>query len=312
LALEGGGDKGAYQVGVIQGFVKNLQPEEVAYDFIVGVSAGALNTAFFSQFAQGNETAAAAALANIWLTAPVSSLMVQWPGSYLQGLLFENSLLDGSALYPWLSSIVKEEPLRKVSVGATNEDLGIFQDFDETIGYPTFVEATLASSAFPVFIPNRQLFNHSMMDGGCIINVDVFHGIERCLNLTGGDESQVIIDTILLSGSYIPYLNASNSKTYSVLSRAQGISSADAYLWYLYNAQLAYPGVNFRYTVLPTQTLPGGLIPLDFDQKDMIEMMNQGMQDAEDIINGNRLSTQEIVQLYMSKRNSRITYPRSQ
>lgn len=50
LALRGGGTKGAYEVGVLKGFLKNLKPEDVAYDVIVGVSIGGLNAATLSLY----------------------------------------------------------------------------------------------------------------------------------------------------------------------------------------------------------------------------------------------------------------------
>ena len=309
LALEGGGDKGAYQVGAIQALVENLPPVEVAYNFITGVSAGALNACMMSQFAQGNETAAAAKLRDSWLNAPVSTLLQQWPGGYIQGL-FENSLFDGGNMLTWVESLVTQAPLRNVTVGSTNEDLGIFQDFNETIGYDDFVVSCLASSAFPVFLPNRELLGYTMMDGGCIINIDVFTAVEQCLSITGGDESQVIVDSVLLSGSYVQHVNAANFTTWEVMDRTRSITSADSYIWYLYNAMLAYPGVNFRYTILPTTTLPGGLIPLNFNQKDMLEMMAMGVSDAEKIIAGNSV-TLDVVNLYMGKRTTRRPYSSS-
>ena len=58
LVLEGGGDKGAYQVGGIRGLVENLPPKESMYDVISGVSIGAINAVGFSFFEKGDEEAA--------------------------------------------------------------------------------------------------------------------------------------------------------------------------------------------------------------------------------------------------------------
>jgi hypothetical protein len=309
--MEGGGDKGAYQVGVLEGLAKLLPADEVAYDFIVGVSAGALNACIMSQFPQGNETQAAAYMAQIWLSTSVGSILKQWPGSYVQGVLFENSLLDGSGMYPWILNLVPHEPVRNIIVGATNENLGLFQDFNQSIGYPNFAEACLASSAYPGFLPNRQLLNQTYMDGGCIINIDIFKAVEACLDLTDGDESQVIVDSILLSGSNIPEVNASSFTTWSVMERARGISSSDSYLWYLYNAMLAYPEVDFRYTFIPSQPLPSELIPLNFNLKNTEEMLAIGNSDAQKMVNGQSGSTQTLVDEYVSKRSSRIAFARS-
>lgn len=54
LAMSGGGSKGAYEVGVLWGLVKNdPNPEKYKWDVITGVSAGALNTAIVTGFAPG-------------------------------------------------------------------------------------------------------------------------------------------------------------------------------------------------------------------------------------------------------------------
>jgi predicted acylesterase/phospholipase RssA len=57
LALSGGANKGAYEAGVIWGLVNALTPEEVRWDVVTGVSAGAMNAAGMSIFEVGNEVA---------------------------------------------------------------------------------------------------------------------------------------------------------------------------------------------------------------------------------------------------------------
>jgi NTE family protein len=53
LSLMGGGAKGAYEVGVLQGLLKVMDPFEMRYDVVTGVSIGALNGAFFSLYKPG-------------------------------------------------------------------------------------------------------------------------------------------------------------------------------------------------------------------------------------------------------------------
>ena len=42
LALRGGGVHGSFEVGVLKAFVENLDPIDVRYDIVSGVSIGAL------------------------------------------------------------------------------------------------------------------------------------------------------------------------------------------------------------------------------------------------------------------------------
>lgn len=51
--MEGGGDLGAYEAGVIYGLINNLDAESVKWDILSGVSVGAMNSAGFASFPIG-------------------------------------------------------------------------------------------------------------------------------------------------------------------------------------------------------------------------------------------------------------------
>jgi predicted acylesterase/phospholipase RssA len=55
LALRGGGVHGAYEVGALQAFVQELDPLDIHYDHLSGVSVGALNAAFIAMHPPGDE-----------------------------------------------------------------------------------------------------------------------------------------------------------------------------------------------------------------------------------------------------------------
>ena len=55
IALSGGANKGAYEVGVMKGMVDLLPAEEVKWDVVTGVSAGAINAGGMSMFPTGME-----------------------------------------------------------------------------------------------------------------------------------------------------------------------------------------------------------------------------------------------------------------
>ena len=44
LALNGGGSKGAYQAGVIYGWMHEGNPDDFQWDVVSGISGGAINT----------------------------------------------------------------------------------------------------------------------------------------------------------------------------------------------------------------------------------------------------------------------------
>lgn len=68
LAMRGGGSKGAYELGVLKGLIKNLDPSEYRYDVVVGVSVGAINAAVIGIHEPGEEKEAIRTLEEIWTT----------------------------------------------------------------------------------------------------------------------------------------------------------------------------------------------------------------------------------------------------
>lgn len=55
LALEGGGDKGAYQAGALSEILRHHGDESVQYDVISGIGVGAINGAHLASFEKGQE-----------------------------------------------------------------------------------------------------------------------------------------------------------------------------------------------------------------------------------------------------------------
>ena len=53
--MRGGGVHGAFEIGVLKGLVDNMKPEEIRYDYVAGVSVGAVNASIFATFPPGEE-----------------------------------------------------------------------------------------------------------------------------------------------------------------------------------------------------------------------------------------------------------------
>ena len=71
----------------------------------------------------------------------------------------------------------------------------------------------------------------------------------------------------------------------------------------LLHGQEAYPDVNFRYVVVPSKTLPSGLIPLNFDKKQLQEMIDIGKADAQAVIGlGEGVKHKELIEIAKLKR----------
>lgn len=66
--MSGGGSNGSWEAGVFWGMLHYGNPEDFAYDWISGVSAGTINTAGLSAFSKNDEKAASEWLSELWAT----------------------------------------------------------------------------------------------------------------------------------------------------------------------------------------------------------------------------------------------------
>jgi hypothetical protein len=56
-------------------------------------------------------------------------------------------------------------------------------------------------------------------------------------------------------------------------------------MWFAYAAMQAYPDINFRYTIIPSQNMPrGGLLPLDFNRTSLEAEIALGQKDVAKIV----------------------------
>ena len=60
--LKGGGIHGAYESGVLKSIVEQMPAEDIKYDYISGVSIGAINASYLALFPPGQEKEAAEGL----------------------------------------------------------------------------------------------------------------------------------------------------------------------------------------------------------------------------------------------------------
>lgn len=84
LVMEGGGDKGAYEAGVLRGFATHLPSQDVQYDVVSGISVGALNSAFVSRYPIGQENKLTEDMVGLWLNIKEEEIFVNWPGGLVE------------------------------------------------------------------------------------------------------------------------------------------------------------------------------------------------------------------------------------
>mmetsp|Transcript_6321 Transcript_6321/g.6204 ORF Transcript_6321/g.6204 Transcript_6321/m.6204 type:complete len:173 (+) Transcript_6321:254-772(+) len=165
-------------------------------------------------------------LVNTWLTLNgSSSVYVEWDGGLLEGLLFQRGLYNTKPLVNTLHQKYIYGVNRNVTVGSTNLDTGIYGQFNESLGLEGLLTAITCSACPPWYFPPVNFQGSTWVDGGVMINQDVFAAVERCLDVVP-DQSQITVDLIF---DCMPYTlpPETNMTTLDVLKRVHDVSGYD-------------------------------------------------------------------------------------
>ena len=282
LALAGGGDKGAYQAGVISGLVSALPAGEAEYDVVTGVGCGALNALVFALSAPGSEAQAAASLVSFWESSTSSDFYEDWTGGLIEGLLQKSGLYNSAPLTSTLTKLAGSGNFgRQVVVGATDLVSGDYVTFNKTLALADILTGATGSFSMSGVFPVTVLDDLVLMDGSIKFSVDILSAVTHCQS-EGYDNSDIIIDVAMVSGKTINPIDASKYKTLQVLIRYLEISSYDGTMQVVENAQHDYPGVTLRNIVQPSGSMPNQADPwpYDFSSSDLKSMVQMGISDA--------------------------------
>jgi len=163
--LPGGGALAAYQVGVLDALTAaGLQP-----DRLIGVSAGAMNAAFF---AWSSDIDGVRRLERLWANVRRRDLLRVHPGRLALALAGKRaSFLDNRHGIAFLRNhfgarLIQHAPI-PLSIIAT--DLATGRPFIIESG--DVVSAVVASSAFPGVFPPVEFNGHTLIDGGVVADV---------------------------------------------------------------------------------------------------------------------------------------------
>lgn len=277
LVLSGGGSKGAYSQGVIQHLLGNLG---IQYSIITGVSVGAINGAFLATHSLGNEKQASDELKDWWLSLDNSKIYKRWNPFGKIHAAWRMSFYDSSPLQNLIRSNISLAKIRStgkmISVGTVSLSSGkyhsITQDDDD------FIDAVLASSAFPGMFSPIKMKGHLWLDGG----VKSLSPINTAIDL-----GATKIDVITTSPDVRIKKFIENPNIIDIFKRTVDLStdkilSNDIEKVLMYNL-LAEAGISNKKVVKLRIFRPhNNLIDdvLNFDPAKIREMMSLGYEDA--------------------------------
>jgi len=152
---------------------------------------------------------------------------------------------------------------REVSIGITDVLSGEFKDFTEDAlqNNDDLIQVLYASFAFAGFFPPVEAFGTKWFDGSAVYDIDIFSGINKCLD-AGFKEEDLVIDAVFTSSANLKQVNAEEYKSIGMLFRFLEISSFYSSMDGLLRAKFSFPKANFRYAVSPSKALPSSLYPL--------------------------------------------------
>ena len=309
LTMSGGGDKGPYQAAVFRGLVNNLPEEEVTYDVLVGVSAGALNSLALSPFEPHQVHEAANFAYALWNTIPQYDAYGFWPGGVVDGIFNRKGVLDISPGMEWVREQFQNYTVnRKVTFTSTDANTGAYNpvDYNATGTQPEgYIEAVFASCIIPFAFGQIQIGDKSLIDGGCKWKLDVISAIRRCREVVD-DDSDIIVDLVICNNPSIA--KKDDVDKYNAFGHMLRAMELKDYYNTLndYNSSMAlFPNVTFRYLITPSESITSGLIPLNYNQEQIDRCFRVGEKDAKNAVKLGPGGYAKVIYEYTEKLNNR-------
>jgi NTE family protein len=183
LVLSGGGSLGSFEVGAIHSLIYSGK----SYDMFSGVSVGALNSFYLSQFTdqkQGIDQ-----LIGFWSKISTKDVYEHWNFLMYLNVFWKPSIYSTAPLKRLLTANIDNKKIiaagKKVFIGAASLTTSKYRVWDETS--PNYIDAILASAAFPGFLTPVVIDSECYADGG-ILNT---HNIGSLIK-AGCDEIDII------------------------------------------------------------------------------------------------------------------------
>ncbi len=226
LVMSGGGSKGAFTQGVLVELAKTGED----YEFVSGVSVGALQAGMISQFPMGQLEDAADALDKIWLDIKGDKdIYKRWFFGKLAGLIEKDAFYNSSPLHEIINRHVHDEPARKsgrtLRIGCCSYGKGHYWEATELT--PRLWKWVAASSGFAPFLLPVRIDDDLWMDGGYRCVTPLKSAVEH-----GCDEIDVVITGPAVTGKRSPEDNWWGTKinAFSVAMRCVDLMASEVFL----------------------------------------------------------------------------------
>jgi len=308
LALSSGDENCVYQAGVLDGLLQAQDPDVHQYDYVTGMSGGALNAVILANATKGEEAQAASEMLSFWKDAANTKLYKEWVGGVTSGLFVEGGLYNNEPMLTFLQDWFNDLDFqRPVNVGITNAENGELVDWNETNMVKDYTYQVLfASLNMAGAFPPAQVLDGQWFDGSAVYDMDIFTGVNRCKD-AGYAESDIVVDVIMTSAPQLKDVDATNFKTLNMLARYLQISGYYSAMDGVLRAQFAYKDVTFRHMVMPSASIGSSIKPFNNDEAWMQTTYDLGVTDGK-AADGDMFQHATEMHLLMKRADKRIAH----
>lgn len=275
LVLSGGASKGAFQSGVLDHLINDLN---ISYDGFCGVSVGALNCSFLCQFKDDKK--AIEELKDFWLRIGTENIYKRWfPFGRLSGL-WKDSLYDSQPLIDLVHSSLDLNLIRqsgkKCAVGAVSLSSGKYKIFTQDDDF--FVDGVLASAAFPAAFKPITIQDEEYTDGG----VKHITPLKAAIEMGATEIDVILCSPKATTSTYDKDSNALSIAFRSIELMTDQLMESDLYIANLYNKMSLSHTSDKKFVkiniIRPSFSLTND--SLSFDHDEIVRMMDIGYKEA--------------------------------
>jgi len=214
-------------------------------------------------FAPGDEVNMLSTISEYYQTLTTSTIFEEWKPLGLVSGINHLGMVNTAPLKEFVKKFFGEHSYdykRKVAFGGVNAANGNYEVFNETLSDEDKINGIMTSSAIPFVFPSQHwTFNNEDLigiDGGSVWNLNLVSAIQRCKEIVD-DESKITVDVIDCFTYKAPdYTDEARKNTienylrYLELKSYNEGGAAD-----VAEVMAAFPKVNFRHYVAPSQSL---------------------------------------------------------
>ena len=159
LAMSGGANNGAWEIGVMWGLAHYGEPEDYEWDVVSGVSAGSINAMYMSVWAPEDVVKMTEALSDVMARTLTHETWKNWKLGPLWGFWMKAGLLDDEPMFSYFQYLLEDFDSfkRRFTIGTVDIASGEYVTFDQTnILKEDLANASKSSSSIPIaFAPNH-------------------------------------------------------------------------------------------------------------------------------------------------------------